>query len=273
MNTHSKGMEPSATADICILGAGGFIGRNLAAFFGARAIPVSRSDCNLLEQSAVDAFFSSRSFKVVFHCAVRGGSRLALDGPAVAYDNLLMLETVVKHANKFEKLVYFSSGARFDRSSGEASNIPSDVYGFSKYVIEKRAESVPNMRILRIYGCFGVGEPATRFPTICTREKHVVIEQDCYFDFVWVRDVCRAAEHYATVPFSVLPLTVNLVYRDKVKLSDVAKMAGASFDISQANLGLPYTGTFDADFLGLASPGLLQEGLSNIAAYFAARAS
>ena len=244
------------------------MGRNLAAFFGVRAVSVTRSSCNLLEQTAVDAFFERRTFKVVFHCAVCGGSRLVSDGPDVVYENLLMLETVAKHADKFEKLVYFSSGARFDRKSGSISDIPDDFYGFSKYVIEKRAASVPNMRILRIYGCFGVGEPETRFPTMCARNKLVTIQQDCYFDFVWVQDVCKAAEYYVTASLSGLPPNVNLVYRDKLKLSQVAELAGASFELRQTGLGLAYTGTFDADFLGFAEPGLLQAGLCNLVAHF-----
>jgi nucleoside-diphosphate-sugar epimerase len=254
-------------ADVCILGAGGFVGSSLAAFFGVRACALTRTQLNLKDQAAVDSFFAANAFKTVFHCAVRGGNRVTCDEADVVYDNLLMFETVAKHAHTFEKFVYFSSGARFDRSSADAAAVPTDFYGFSKYVIEKRAESVSNLFILRIYGCFGVGELASRFLTVCLRDKHVVIAQDRLFDYVWIGDVCRAAEHYANAPCAVLPKTANLVYREKLKLSQLAALAAASFEITGATEGQPYVGTYDVTFMEFESG--LRTGIASLSAALA----
>jgi nucleoside-diphosphate-sugar epimerase len=235
--------------DICILGARGYVGRNLAESFGSRAVALTRHDLNLMDQKAVDVFFANKTFKAVFHCAVRGGSRLVQDGADIAYENLMMFETVTKHAAKFEKFVYFSSGARFDRLTADMLSIPMDYYGFSKFMVEKRAESVQNLLILRIYGCFGVGELSSRFLTTCLRDQRASIVQDRYFDYFWIEDVCRVAGHYVAAPLESLPKVVNLVYREKLKLSALAEMAGASYEIQNTEEGLPYIGTYDMTFM------------------------
>lgn len=250
--------------DVCILGAGGFVGSNLARFFGARACALTRGELNLLDQGAVDAFFAEKTFKTVFHCAVRGGSRMSQDQADVLNDNLRMFETVAKHSHKFERLVYFSSGARFDRSTNDVLSIPLDFYGFSKYIIEKRAESIANLFILRIYGCFGIGESATRFLTVCAREKSIKIAQDRYFDFIWVDDVCRVAERYASC-VELLPKTADLVYSEKLLLSQLAELTGAQYEVQSSDLGQSYTGTYD-DVLKLDNG--LRKGVAVLVASF-----
>lgn len=231
--------------DLCILGAGGFIGRHLVTFFGERAFAVTRRELDLLDQYAVDDFFSTREFKVVFHCAVSGGSRLAEDRADVLRNNVMMFETVVKHACRFEKLVYFSSGARFDRSKEDPQSIPTDHYGFSKFIVEKRAESIPNVSLMRIYGCFGVGELSTRFFSICCHDKHVVISQDRYFDFIWVDDLCRLAAYYVDTSLPHLPKILDMVYKEKLLLSELATLAKATYTIETEGCGIPYTGAYD----------------------------
>ena len=250
--------------DICILGAGGFVGTNLARFFGARAYGLTHRELDLLDQAAVDAFFFDKTFKAVFHCAVRGGSRLCTDQADVFHDNLRMFETVAKHTRKFEKLLYFSSGTRFDRTSADVHSIPADFYGFSKYVLEQRAASIANAYVLRIYGCFGAGESSTRFLSVCVREKYVKIAQDRYFDFIWIDDLCKVAAHAANAPSAQFPKVLNLVYAEKVKLSQLAELAGARYEIESAELGLSYTGTY-SDVLHDSG---LRVGIASLASKF-----
>ena len=251
--------------DICILGAGGFVGSSLARFFGARACALSRRELDLLDQGAVDAYFCDKTFKAVFHCAVRGGSRLTADQADVFHDNLRMFETVAKHCHRFEKLVYFSSGARFDRSSADVHSIPADFYGFSKYVIEQRAASLANVYVFRLFGCFGVGEAPTRFLSVCVREKFVKIGQDRYFDYIWIDDVCKAAERCVGAPSEQFPKTVDLVYPEKLKLSQLAELAGARHEVESTDLGLSYTGSY-SDIVRF--DGGLCAGIASLATHF-----
>ena len=237
----------------------------MAAFFGPRCIAVTRQDFDLTCQNAVDTFFEGRKFNVVFHCAVRGGSRLASDSADVFYDNVLMFETVAKHAHRFRRLIYFSSGARFDRTVNDKTRIPTDFYGFSKYVIEMRADSIENLFILRIYGCFGRGEPRTRFLSTCVREKHVQIGTDRYFDFFWVEDLLRVVNYYVEKIEEQPPRFVDLVYSTKYKLSDLATLANATYTVASEDLGPPYVGDFNFGFINFDDHECLRRGIAQLA--------
>jgi nucleoside-diphosphate-sugar epimerase len=92
---------------VCVLGAHGFIGKNLCR--GTSWFDVTRGDVNLLNQEDVQKYFDTHTYDVVVHCAVVGGSRLEKDASDVLYKNILMFENV---ASVFKgKMLYFSSGA------------------------------------------------------------------------------------------------------------------------------------------------------------------
>ena len=77
---------------VCVLGAHGFIGKNLCR--GTSWIGVTRDVLNLLNQEEVKKYFDTHTYDVVIHCAVVGGSRLETDGSDVLYKNILMFENV-----------------------------------------------------------------------------------------------------------------------------------------------------------------------------------
>ena len=174
---------------VIVLGAGGFIGSSLIKEF-PEWVGVTRQDLDLTDQKAVDAYFESvdNSTLIVVHCAVIGGSRLKPDDGDVAYKNLLMFENVARHA---KKMLYFSSGAAL------RGNPPTDPYGFSKWLIDRRIEMLGDgYHSLRIWGCYGEGELLTRFSAVCREKGHVVIPQDGYFDFIDVKDVCTTVKSF-----------------------------------------------------------------------------
>jgi dTDP-4-dehydrorhamnose reductase len=92
---------------VCILGVGGFVGKNLVR--DTDWVGVTRQDLDLTNQDAVEDYFKSHTYDVVIHCAVIGGSRLKEDDGDVTHKNLLMFENVVRVFKG--KLLYFSSGA------------------------------------------------------------------------------------------------------------------------------------------------------------------
>ena len=77
-----------------------------------------------------------RTYDVVVHCAVIGGSRLKKDEGDVMWKNILMFENVVRVFKG--KLIYFSSGAAL------RGNPPTDPYGLSKWIIDRRIDTIPN---------------------------------------------------------------------------------------------------------------------------------
>jgi nucleoside-diphosphate-sugar epimerase len=214
---------------VCILGAGGFVGKNLVR--DTDWVGVTRQDLDLTNQDAVEDYFKSHTYDVVIHCAVIGGSRLKEDDGDVTHKNLLMFENVVRVFKG--KLLYFSSGAAL------RGNPPTDPYGLSKWIIDRRIETIPDAHSLRIWGCYGLDELPTRFSAACKRDGHVVIERDRYFDFIDIEDVRKIVYEY--VHGYLTDKQYNLVYPEKLLLSQWAERFGATWEIrDKSDLGEPY---------------------------------
>jgi nucleoside-diphosphate-sugar epimerase len=215
---------------VCVLGVGGFVGKNLIR--DTDWVGVTRQDLDLTNQLEVEEYFKTHEYDAVIHCAVVGGSRLKPDDGEVLYKNLLMFENVARVFNG--KLIYFSSGAAL------RGDPPTDPYGLSKWLIDRRIDTIPNAYSLRIWGCYGPGELPTRFSAVCKREGHVVIERDRYFDFIGIEDVKDIVRQYV---FSkrMMPKCCDLVYPEKKLLSQWAEMFGASWEIKDiSELGESY---------------------------------
>ena len=217
---------------VCVLGSNGFVGNNLLK--DTNWIGVTRCELDLTDQHAVEKHFNEHKYDVVIHCAVVGGSRLKLDDGDVAYKNILMFENVVRVFKG--KLIYLSSGAAL------RGNPPTDPYGLSKWVIDRRIETIPNAYSLRIWGCYGPGELPSRFSAVCKREGHVVIDQDRYFDFIDIEDVRKIVKEY--VNGNKIKKECNLVYIEKLLLSQWAEKFDATWEIvDNSKMGESYCST------------------------------
>ena len=214
---------------VCVLGVGGFIGKNIME--GMQWTGVTRQELDLTDQLAVEKYFKTHRYDVVIHCAVVGGSRLKNDEGDVIYKNLLMFENVVRIFKG--KLLYFSSGASL------RGNPPTDPYGLSKWLIDKRIETIPKAHSLRIWGCYGPGEMSTRFSAVCKRDGHVVIDKDRYFDFVDIEYVKKIVFKY--VHGYMDDKEFNFVHPEKLLLSQWAEKFGASWEVRDTSeLGESY---------------------------------
>jgi nucleoside-diphosphate-sugar epimerase len=216
---------------VCVLGAAGFVGKNLLR--DTNWTGVTRQELDLTDPEAVKEYFKKHEYDVVIHCAVVGGSRLRPDDGEVFYKNLLMFENVVVAFKG--KLIYFSSGAAL------RGNPPSDPYGMSKWLIDRRIETLPNAYSLRIWGCYGPGEPSTRFSAVCKKEGHVVINKDRYFDFIDIEDVRKIVWEYVRIENTRKDKEYDLVYPEKLLLSQWAEKFGATWEIEDTSeLGESY---------------------------------
>lgn len=214
---------------VCVLGAGGFVGKNLLR--DTDWIGVTRQELDLTDQIAVEEYFTTHTYDVVIHCAVIGGSRLESDDGNVTHKNILMFENVARVFKGI--LLYFSSGAAL------RGNPPIDPYGLSKWIIDRRIDTIDNAHSLRIWGCYGPGELPTRFSAVCKRAGHVVIDRDRYFDFIDIEDVKKIVAEYVLGQRS--EKVCNLVYPEKMLLSQWAGRFGATHEITnQEELGDSY---------------------------------
>jgi len=211
---------------VCVLGASGFIGRNLCR--DKNWVGVTRNELDLTDRCAVENYFRANRYDVVVHCAVVGGSRLMPDDVSVTHKNILMFENVVRVFKG--KLLYFSSGAAL---RGGLGGPPTDPYGLSKWIIDRRIETITNAHTLRIWGCYGLGELPTRFSAVCKRDGHVIIDKDRYFDFIDVDVVKKIVEGYVNGENYVKEF--NLAPPEKLLLSQWAERFGATWEIKDTS--------------------------------------
>ena len=196
---------------------------------------LTRSDLNILNQFDIEKYLLANSFDILVHTAISGGRRTKEENGDVTHNNLLMLENLLKHADKFKMIINFDSGAIYDRNTdilnrkeSDIYTIPSDYYGFSKYLIYQRSLQFNNMYNFRIFNIFHSNEEPDRFIKMCFNAKNnnlpVTIFEDKYFDFMYEDDFMKIVKYYfdnVSNPSKLLK-TINICYEKKYKLSEIA---------------------------------------------------
>jgi len=210
---------------VCVLGANGFIGKNLIK--GMSWVGVTRQVLDLIDQDAVERYFKTHKYDVVIHCA----ASIDQSNESTTYKNVMMFENVTRVFKG--RLIYFSSGAAL------RGDPPRDPYGLSKWIIDKRIQTIDNAYSLRIWGCYGPGELPSRFSAVCKEKGHVLIEKDRYFDFVDIEYVRKIVFDY--VHGYLTDKEYNIAHPEKFLLSQWAEKFGATWEIrDKDSLGEPY---------------------------------
>jgi GDP-L-fucose synthase len=198
---------------------------------------LSRQDLNVLSLQEIDKYLSINQFDILIHTAILGGRRTKDENGDVTHFNLLMFENLLKHADKFKMIINLDSAAIYDRSTDilnrkeeELFTVPSDYYGFSKYLIYQRSLQYNNVYNFRIFNIFHINEEPDRFIKRCFDSKKnntdITIFEDKYFDFVYEDDFIKIVKYYFDniVNPEKLQKTLNICYENKYKLSDIAKL-------------------------------------------------
>lgn len=196
---------------VLITGASGFIGRNLTEFFVDKyfLLTPTHKQLDLLDADKVEIFLKKNKVDVVIHTALTGGSRPEEYQENMFYDNLKMFFNIARRQMYFGKMIHIGSGAEYgkDRSIIMVDEVdfdkrvPSDHYGFYKYICAKYIEQSENICNLRVFGLYGKYEDwRFRFISnaICRNLKGLPIEisKDVYFDYVFINDYCKIVEHF-----------------------------------------------------------------------------
>lgn len=198
---------------------------------------LSRQDLNVLHFSDIEKYLTDKEFDILVHTAILGGRRTKEETGEVTHLNLIMLENLLKFSHKFKMIINFDSAAIYDRSTDilnrketDLFTIPTDYYGFSKYVIYNRSLQYENMYNFRIFNIFHANEEPDRFIKSCFKAQKnntkVTIFEDKYFDFVYEDDFMKIIKYYfdnVEQP-EKLEKTINICYETKYKLSDIAKL-------------------------------------------------
>lgn len=239
---------------ILLTGGSGFIGRNIRESYLAQKYDIVSPSHNVLDiadTESVDKFFAHRYFDVVLHTAVKPGHRAAIDKQNLFYTNVRMFENLERNRDRFGKLINFGSGAIYDVSSDNAGVTENDIYknmgaddhSFTKYVVHKQIDNLPNFYDLNIFGIFGKYEDySIRFISnaICKSlfNLPITLRQNRRFSYLYVNDLPPILEYF--IENNPRFKSYNIVPDDFVELRDIAtqvsEMSGNS-DVRIANKG------------------------------------
>ncbi|MDD4937793.1 MAG: NAD(P)-dependent oxidoreductase [Candidatus Shapirobacteria bacterium] len=197
--------------NVLITGANGFIGKNFSEQLKDKynLLTPSRSELDLLNEVKVDNFFQKNNIDVVVHAAVVGGSRKEEQIDLALSQNLRMFFNILKNKKYFKKMIYLGSGAEYNKikpiievkETDFGKTIPSDEYGFFKYICSKYIEEQDNIISLRIFGMFGKYEDYRyRFISnaICQNlsGSPITINQNVFFDYVFIDDFVKIVDYF-----------------------------------------------------------------------------
>lgn len=189
---------------ILLTGAGprGFVGRNLAPALKERyeVFTPSSGELNLCDYDRVARYLDERRIDAVIHGALQ--SLLHTGAEDVMLHDLQMFYNLEKLSGQLEKVLYFGSGAEFDkrfpmeniREESLGRSVPADYYGLEKYIMALRARESRNIYNLRLFGIFGRYEhwQSKFISNLCCKAMYdlpLSIRQNCMFDYLYVEDL------------------------------------------------------------------------------------
>lgn len=245
---------------ILLLGATGFIGRNLKEAWANRydlASPTSR-ELDLLDAEAVESYLREGRFDVVLHTANTNHLIHPEREPYILEHNLRMFYNLERCRDLYGKLYYFGSGAEYDMrhyvpqmpESYFEAHIPQDPYGFSKYIMSKQATG--NIYDLRLFGVFGKYEEWQRrfISNMVYRNltgQVLQMNQNMYFDYLYVNDLIPILEWFLS--HEPAHHHYNVCSGQRVELLSLARMVieetgiPGEITILQDGLKTEYTGS------------------------------
>jgi UDP-glucose 4-epimerase len=245
---------------VLLTGGSGFIGKNIIESFLSEKYDLlapRHRDLDLTVCEDVDRFFLRNEVDFVIHSAIKPGHRNAPNHDELFYLDSRMFHYLMRHASKFRKMIYLSSGSVYDMARQHLDNvdedfvgqhIPEDEHGFFRYVTAKYVEKLNNVVELRIFSIFGKHEDyAIRFISnaLCKSlyDLPITIKQNRLFNFMHVDDLMPVLEHF--IETDAEHPAYNVCQDAPIALVDVANMVkqitGNKLPILIENEGMGYT--------------------------------
>lgn len=248
---------------ILITGGNGFIAKNLLEQLNSKykLLSFNRKELDLFNSQKVFDYLKKNKFDVVIHTATYdAAARFSTKDPTKVLEyNLKMFFNLTRCKNYFGKMIYFGSGAEFDRvhwipkmsENYFDAHLPTDQYGFSKYIMTKYTQQTKNIYNLRLFGVFGKYDDfKTRFiENACCRavlNLPIKIEQNKYYDFLYIDDLIKIISWFIEnkPKKNIYNVCTGQAYDFKTIARQIIKISGKklSVEIKQKELGKEYSG-------------------------------
>lgn len=200
---------------ILITGASGFIGKHLTEYLKCCVVDEyqvyapKHQELNLLDKRETSQFIKSHSIDIVIHCANVNNVKYIVDNYKILDNGLQMFMSLAEASDLYKKMLYFGSGAEYNRYYGKhliseedlGNQIPQDPYGFAKYIEAKLVCSYDNIFDLCLFGVYGKYEEwQRRFVSNnivrSLKGLPMTLSQNALFDYLYVDDLCRIIEWF-----------------------------------------------------------------------------
>jgi len=225
---------------ILVTGGRGYVSRNIADKLrnvGHCVLSPFRQELDMTKLDDVKRYFDIHQPDAVVHSASTGGYRDKSDTHDVLVANVSMFETLKQVITPNVPVVFYTSGADFDRRTSIHEVVESDVinrwpidpYGLAKNLIVRRIlqEHIKNIHILRIFAAFNHDEIDARFITRSILNVKagipITIHQNREMDFLYMDDLFTVTDHLLSHVHGHQK-HINMSYKTKVTLKDVATL-------------------------------------------------
>jgi len=190
---------------ILITGGGSFIANNLFEQLSNKynIDKYGREYLDLLDYHKVKKVLSENNYDVVIHTAT-----YTHDKETMLEKNLEMFFNLENNNHLYGKMLYFGSGAEFSgenlidaKETDFGNNIPTDPYGFSKYIMTKTAYTSFNIFNLRLFATFGKYDLNSRpIPALINQSfiynKEIILEKNYFYDYLHVDDIVKVVDWF-----------------------------------------------------------------------------
>lgn len=195
---------------LLLTGGSGFVGRSILPKIQEKYIVdfPTRQQLNINDFTNTENFIKNGKYDIVVLAAIptpfSHSDHLESDP---FFSGLASFMNFYRLRNHVEKIFYFGSGAEFDKRY-DISNVkeedlerylPTDPYGFSKYIMNDYARVSENVFNLRLFGCYGPTDAERKFIAhcinCCLKKEPITIKQNCLFDYIYVEDIVPIISH------------------------------------------------------------------------------
>lgn len=192
---------------ILLTGGSGFIGRNLKESLSKhyKIYAPSHQELELLDETAVCQYIMQNQIDDIIHAAVHVPMVNGEDNEF--YNDMQMFLNLRKNCGLVEKLLYFGSGAEYDKrfdlrgvtEEELGKNLPVTEYGLAKYTMNELARASDNIYNLRLFGVFGKYELfyLKFISNLCCKaicNLPLTVRRECYFDFLYIDDLAAVVK-------------------------------------------------------------------------------